>query len=111
MEAYMKLPNDDPAIKCFQEFGVVKITPHLNNEDLPPQVKALEAFVCNVYSAVGLTAIPAVLWHLFRSKNLEGEMLPPTRAALLPHLMRENYMAMRDKTMRRPNLPPIEQNG
>ena len=40
-------------------------------------------------------------------------MLPPTRPALLPHLMRANYMAMRLKTypMRRPNLPPIEQNG
>ena len=109
----MKLPNDDPAIKCFQDFGVDKITPHLNNEDLPPQVKALGAFVCNVCSAVGLTAIPALRWHLFRFKNLEGETLSPTRAALLPHLMRANYMAMRDKTypMRRPNLPPIEQNG
>ena len=113
VEAYMKLPNDDPAIKCFQDLGIDQIPQQLNGEDLPLQVKALETFVCQVYSSSGLTAIPALRWELFRSKNLEGEMLPPTRAALLPHLMRANYMAMRDKTYptRCPNLPPVEQNG
>ena len=113
VEAYMKLPNDDPAIKCFQDLGIDQIPQQLNDEDLPPQVKALEAFVCKVYSSSGLTSIPALRWELFRSKNLEGEMLPPTRAALLPHLMRANYMAMRDKTypIRSPNLPQLNKMG
>ena len=46
-------------------------------------------------------------------KNLEGEMLPPTRASLLPHVTRANYIAMRDKsyTSNCPALPPIDQNG
>ena len=40
-------------------------------------------------------------------------MLPPTRGALLPHIMRANFMAMRDKSypMNCPELPPIDQNG
>ena len=39
-------------------------------------------------------------------------MLPPTRASLLPHLMRDNYIALRDKscTYSNPELPSIEQN-
>ena len=100
------------SIKSFQDLGVDQIPQQLNN-DLPPQVKGLEAFVCQVYSSSGLTAIPALRWELFRSKNLEREMLPPTRAALLPHLMTANYTAMRDKIypIRCPNLPPVEQNG
>ena len=50
---------------------------------------------------------------MFRSKNLEGEILPPTRAALMPHIVRNNYIAMRDKSYVtcNPNLPPIDQSG
>ena len=50
---------------------------------------------------------------MFRSKNLEGEMLPPTRAVLLPHITRANYIAMHDKSYvtRSPDLPAIEQSG
>jgi len=46
-------------------------------------------------------------------QNLEGEMLPSTRAALLPHINRANYITMRDKsyTTNHPVLPPIERNG
>ena len=40
-------------------------------------------------------------------------MLPPTRAALLPHIIRANYVTMRDKSYLTdyPELPPIEENG
>ena len=40
-------------------------------------------------------------------------MLPPTRASLLPHITRANYIALRDKsyTYSNPELPSIEQNG
>ena len=37
-------------------------------------------------------------------------MLPPTRASLLPHIVRANYTAMRDKTYM-VSLPPVEGNG
>ena len=40
-------------------------------------------------------------------------MLPPTRAALLPHIIRANYVTMLDKSYLTdcPDLPPIEENG
>ena len=40
-------------------------------------------------------------------------MLPPTRGAFLPHILRANYVTMRDKsyTATCPVLPPIEQCG
>ena len=40
-------------------------------------------------------------------------MLPPTWAALLPQIIRANYVTMRDKSYLRdcPKLPPIEENG
>ena len=76
-------------------------------------MKALEHFVCCVYSSTGPTTLPSLRWEQFRSKNLEGEILPPTRAALLPHIIRANYVTMRDKSYLTdcPELPPIEENG
>lgn len=111
--AYMKLGDDDPVINCFRELGEGGIPSKLINGELPLQVKGLEQFVCSVYSSTGPTTLPALRWELFRSKNLEGEMLPPTRAALMPHITRANYIAMRDKSYPTncPTLPPIEQNG
>ena len=111
--AYMKLDEDDPAINCFRELGEGSMPMELVNDELPPQVKGLEQFVCRVYCSTGPATLPMLRWELFRSKNLEGEMLPPTRAALLPHITRANYIAMRDKSypMNCPTLPPIEENG
>ena len=59
------------------------------------------------------TTLPELRWELFRSRNLEGEMLPPTLGSLLPHITRANFMAMRDKsyTTSCPDLPPIKKNG
>jgi len=88
--AYLKLSEDDPAIKCFRELGESTIPNELVNGELPLKVRGLEAFVCKVYSPKGPTNIPALRWQLFWSKNVEGEMLPPTRAALLPHITRAN---------------------
>ena len=50
---------------------------------------------------------------MFQSRNIEGEMLPPTRAALLPHIIRVNYIAMRDKSYvtQSTDLLVIEANG
>jgi len=113
VSAYMKLDDDDSIVNCFRELGQGALPTELVNGDLPPQVKDLERFVCQVYSSSGLITLPALRWQLFRSKNLEGEILLPTRAALLPHIIRSNYIAMRDKSYvtNCPKLPAIEENG
>ena len=52
-------------------------------------------------------------WETFRTRNLEGKSLPPTRATLLSHITRANYIAMRDKshTTHCPVLPPIDKSS
>ena len=83
------------------------------DDDLPPQVKDVEKFVRQVYSSIGEIELPALRWEMFQTRNMEGEILPPTRAALLPHILRANYIAMRDKSYVTtcPDLPAIEESG
>jgi len=95
--AYMKLEEDDPAINCFRVLGEGPILSVLVNGELPPQVKDLEQFICCVYCSAGPTIRRALRWEMVHSKNLQGEMVPPTHAALPPHITRANYFAMRDK--------------
>jgi len=113
VQAYMRLEEEDPAVDCFKKLGEGQIPNELIDGELPPEFEALERLVCKVYRSSGPTTIPALRWELFRSKNLEGEMLPPTRSALLPHIIRANYVTMRDKSYpsNHPALPPIEGNG
>ena len=113
VEAYWKLEEDDPVVACFGQLGNSLIRPELVDGDLPSHVKDLEKFVCQVYSSKGEADLATLRWELFRSRNLEGELLPPTRAALLPHIARANYFAMRDKSYvtRLPDLPAIEESG
>ena len=113
IETYMKLSEGHPVIKCFQELGTLSITTELENGELPANLRPLEEFVCQMYSATGPTSLPILRWELFRSKNMEAENLPPTRAAFLPHITRVNFICMRDKSYNRmiPLLPPIEENG
>ena len=51
-------------------------------------------------------------WETFRTRKLEGESLPPTRATLLSHTTRANYIAMRDKsyTTHCQLAPPIDKS-
>ena len=109
----MKMPDDSPVLESFRLMGEIDIPGELDNVELPSQVTALETFVCTVYTSNGTKTLPELRWELFRTKNLDGEMLPPTRASLLPHIMRCNYISRRDKsyTEVRPVLPSIEQNG
>jgi len=81
--------------------------------ELPEEMRPIEKFVCLVYSSGGATTIPALRWELFRSRNLEGEKLPPTRATLMPHILCTNFVAMRDKSYTTPHpcLLPLEENG
>ena len=113
VNAYMKLDEDDSIVNCFRELGKNRLPTELVNGNLPSHVKALERFVCQVYSSSGPVTLPALRWQLFRSNNWEGEMLPSTRAALLPHIVRANYIAMGDKSYvtHCPKLPAVEENG
>ena len=104
VNAYLRLDDDDPAINCFKDLGNGSIPSELVNDK--PALESLEHFTCS-------TTLPLLRWELFRTKNLEGEMLPPTRASLLPHILCANYVTMRDKSYVTtcPELPPIEENG
>ena len=59
---------------------------------LPADSRPLERFVCQAYSSNGPFTIPDLRWELFRTKNLEGEMLPPTISSLLPHIRRSKQL-------------------
>ena len=61
----------------------------------------------------GATTTPALRWELFRSRNLEGEKLPPTRATLISHILCTNTVGMRDKsyTTSHPCLLLLEEMG
>ena len=78
VSAYMKLDENDPVIGYFKMLGEGLLPNQLDNGELPPEVKGLEHFVCHVYCSAGPTTLPTLRWKLFRSKNLKGEMLPPT---------------------------------
>ena len=113
-DAYISREDDNPIIDCFRNLGKGSLSSsELVNGELPQEVKALETFVCKVYSPKGPTTLPAVRWELFRSKNLEAEMLPPTRSTLMPHIVRTNFICMRDKSYVSPNpcLPDLGENG
>lgn len=114
INAYLALPNDDPAIQAFIHLGSLNSAELLYNEDqLPHHAQSLEKFVCSVYDKKGPQDLPSLRWQLFRTRSLEGEKLPPSRATFMPHLMRANFTAMRDKayTTAKPVLPPLENNG
>lgn len=110
---YFGLPADSPILNVFKQLGEIEIPEQLIEGNLPHSIAALELFVCQAYSKNGPNNIPGLRWEMFRTKNLEGEMLPPTRASLLPHILRSNYISSKDKSYKetRPTLPPKERNG
>ena len=58
VNAYLKLDDNDPAFQCFKELGEGSIQSELIDDELPINVKALEHFVCSVYSLTGLVQQP-----------------------------------------------------
>jgi hypothetical protein len=113
MNAYRNLQEDDPILQCFIDLGNGPIQTSLSIDELPQEMQPLEQFTCRVYGKQGPENLPSLRWYLFQTKNAEGEMLPPTRAALLPHILRANFIATRDKSYvtQRPELPLIEDSG
>ena len=112
-DAFIQLPDESPVLEAFSIMGQVDLPQELQDDKLPPEVASMEAFVCTVYSPNGPKTISELRWELFRTKNSEGEMLPPTCSSLLPHIMRVNFISRRDKsyTELNPSLPPLERNG
>ena len=102
---FLALDDDDPIITALINLGKSSIPMSLTDDgELPEELRPLERFVCMAYCTTLVPApeypltIPKLRWHLFRTKNAEGENLPPTRGVLLPHITRANYIAMRDKS-------------
>ena len=111
---YFKLDPTDPIIDAFQRLGDDPLSStELIDGTLPEEMQPLEHFVCRVYSANGPQTLPQLRWELFRSKNMESEMLPPTRATLLPHIQRANFVCMVNKAyvITHPQLPSLEDSG
>ena len=49
ISAYLKLPEDDPAVKNFSSLDHDTIPSELDNDALPQPVDALETFLCIMY--------------------------------------------------------------
>ncbi len=80
----LALHENDPIINAFKTFGNGEISSStLIDGNLPEEVRANETFVCSTYCPQGLKNPPPLRWNLFWTVNIEGEMLPPTRATLL----------------------------
>ena len=118
----MALDDNSPIVEAFCQLGNKPFTlddigenPTLEHLEtvIPEELRPLEHFLCSVYSPKGPFNIPDLRWELFRTKLKEGENLPPSKGAYIPHLMRANYVSMRDKSYTDycPQLPPIHISG
>ena len=108
--------DNDDIVECFKKLGVADLSNfQLDESGLPHEFKELERFVCMTYSSnnSGPFSLFSLRWEMFRSRNLQGELLPPTLATLFPHILRTNYVCTRDKSYlySKPTLPKLEENG
>lgn len=115
IKRFLSLDDSDAIITSLIRLGEGNIIKNLVDGQLPSDLRPLEKFTCNAYSNTPSSPdnIPDLRLHLFRTKNYEGENLPPTRGSLLPHITRVNLICMRDKSYKLtcPDLPPPEDNG
>ena len=83
----LERPENDSTIRCLSEFGSLS-----GNEQWEGIV--LEKFVVQVYCpSFTFPSVNKLRYFLFRTKGTEGENLPPTQAALLPHIKRARVIA------------------
>ena len=74
---FLSLDDDDDINGCFASLGVNDLSQlEMQNSQLPEQFIHLERFVCMAYSSSGHTVLPTLRWEMFRSRNLQGELLP-----------------------------------
>ena len=84
--------DDDPILTSIIKLGKGEITKVLVDDQLPADVRQLEKFTCLAYSNTSSSpdSIQALRWHLYRTKDFEGENLSSTRVSLLPHITQVN---------------------
>ena len=118
----MSLLDDSPIVETFCQLGIKPLTtddmidnPTYEQLDLiiPDELKPLEHFMRSVYSTKDPYNVADLRWELFRTKLREGETLPPSKGAYIPHLMRANFVSMCDKSYTEycPQLPEIKVSG
>ena len=63
--------------------------------DVPDDVYAIcETFVCRMYGCKTSNSVIDARYHLFSSRAISGENLPPTQDCLRKHIDRANYQAL-----------------
>ena len=69
--------DDDSILTSIIKLGKGEITKVLIDDQLPADVRQLEKFTCLAYSNTSSSpdSIQALRWHLYRTKNFEGENL------------------------------------
>ena len=102
-----ELDSDDVKVDALAQLGVA---------ERPSEaiIDAIEAFICQLYLPhTELTNVADVRWWLFKKKQAQSEGLPPTKAALLPAIMRAHYQAMiwYNDIIPNPELPRPEHHG
>lgn len=102
-----ELDSDDVKVDALAQLGVA---------ERPSEaiIDAIEAFICQLYLPhTELTNVADVRWWLFKKKQAQSEGLPPTKAALLPAIMRAHYQAMiwYNDIIPNPELPRPEHYG
>ena len=114
-EKYLQLNEESEILAAFSRFGSFTSNQlSLTEIDyLNEVIKPLEEFVCLAYAKDGAKTLSALRWDLFRTKNLESELLPPTRATLLSHIRKTNYLCLvgRSYSSTHPDLPALTDCG
>ena len=106
-----EIRRNKAVISCLQELGNGTLQKELVHNELRPDVSLLESFVCDVYYSTGSRTIPTLRWVVFRTRNLQGEKLPPTCVALLPYLCKLRHHAWQMICGQKPALLSIDLNG
>ena len=111
---YLDLPSHDSIVGAFSQLGILS-PEHFTFEggELHESILPLERFTCMGYCENGPFTIPALRWKLWSGKNKESENLPPTRATIIPHIQRSDYMSRMHKAYDQaiPALPPVTESG
>ena len=114
VQTYLSLDDDD-IVECFKKLGGIDLSEfQMKDLCLPQEFHGLERFFCMSYSSNnGPFTLSSLRWEMIRSKNLQEELLPPTRATLFPNILRTNYVCTQDKSYfsSKPTLPKLEENG
>ena len=100
MTAYLSISDEDNIICTFQQLGTFPLLITDFSGCLPANVSPLERFLCSLYApdTCPIRKVPDLRWMLFRTKNIEGEKLPPTLPTLFLHILRCNFISLRNKS-------------